>query len=368
MPKTANDAISKERQEYLIDKGGLSAATKLKRENVFHLTESFFQTKHGISLAEAMHLDSFEDYLMELFQGLKKNNGDFVSRNYLESIRSNMRMKVMSMFDNKVDITSEKFSRLDNLFVGLRRELKENGKGDTKHYPPLPENVLAVIYENFRKITELITAKAEGEFDKAEEIWDTLPESYQKNPNLLLMRAALFIVIITDIRRGREGLVELTKDHYALRTGATSEDLFYVRMKGESSKNHKDDNEDACTRGIILFQDGGTGYNPGMAFHLYLKYLNPDNRHLFQRIKKFKTRRDFLTAQCLFDDQNVGKNTIGSFLPDLTKSLNLEHHVNHSLRATAIQILKKHGFGDRDIAKIKGLVSTDLGKIGRAHV
>ena len=42
-----------------------------------------------------------------------------------------------------------------------------------------------------------------------------------------------------------------------------------------------------------------------------------------------------------YQNVNIGKNSLGNFLPCLTKALGLPHFMNHSLRTSAIEILKK---------------------------
>ena len=63
----------------------------------------------------------------------------------------------------------------------------------------------------------------------------------------------LFIVISADIRRGREGLTLLTKSVYVKNTGEDGS-FDFVKVRGESSKNHQLGSENIMNAGIIPFE------------------------------------------------------------------------------------------------------------------
>ena len=209
---------------------------------------------------------------------------------------------------------------------------------------PTPDLVLDQIYKAFGDLTKFL------------ETHDTkyleyLPKVYRDNPVKLLQHSIIFSIIILDVRRGREGLADLGKDTYSLcQEGAFK---YFKKIRGEGSKNHQSDSEKLGNNGIISFCQGSHGFNPGLLLSIHLNHLNSACDGMFQKPK------DLSPSEMAFEQEwyyncGVGKNPLGCFLPNLLKELKLPHFTNHSLRTSAIEILKNNGYSDREFMKVSG--------------
>ncbi len=355
MPKTVQ--IDQEKQEKLLNQGGLAQGTVDQRNYVSTSIEAFLKANGYPVLAELVinpDVTFIESVLCDYFTSLRLNSGDLPKRNYFDSIKSHTKMKILQLTGGALDITSMKFAKLSTVLKGLHRELKVQGLGDTKHYPELPTSVLGQIFQAFHKVTQFAQAWKNGDHKSAMELWNDLPDSYQSKPNLLMQHAVTVTIILADLRRGREGLAELQKDHFEKKVDHETGQHYFQKTKGELSKNHRTDKENMENTGLIIKTDNMSEFDPGLLFEIYCSSLNPDNDFLFQRPKLFKDRNNFLLSSVLFDNIKVGKNPLGNTLPLVTKALGLPKFTNHSLRGTGIRLLKRMGYEDRDIAKISG--------------
>lgn len=57
--------------------------------------------------------------------------------NTVESLRSHVKMDIMTKTAGRIDISKQgTFQRLQFFMKGLKKDIKKQGRGDTKHYPP----------------------------------------------------------------------------------------------------------------------------------------------------------------------------------------------------------------------------------------
>ena len=146
----------------------------------------------------------------------------------------------------------------------------------------------------------------------------------------------------------------LTKKHYEKQWNPEGGYHVFKKVLGERTKNHQRDGETLENSGLIPFCDNEQGYNPGKLISLYMKYLHPDNPFLFQRPRR--PAKDFSvdTAPCLFEDDKQGKNKTAICLATICETLAIPRFTNHSVRSTAIHVLKQYGYQDREIQRLSG--------------
>ena len=123
---------------------------------------------------------------------------------------------------------------------------------------------------------------------------------------------------------------------------------------GESSKNHPRGSEQ-LNNIIPYFPDELC--NPGKLMELYLELTHPDNQRLFQRARDSSAKKfnlHDLNTVILFENAPCGIGTIRKNLKTLCQLLGKEEFTNHSIRTTGINILKRAGYGDRDITSVSG--------------
>ena len=339
--KISNDDTIQE----TLDKGGLKPDSKRRRAMFFKMFQDFLTDQYGVSVEDLLPPEQKEDLenkIIAFLDRLRTNKGELPSKSYFEGVKSGIKMALLELSKEQVDISNMK--KLAQMTKGVHRKLKEAGKGDVKSHPRLPDSVLDKIYHAFGDLTKFLETKDLKHLC-------SLPQDYKDHPVKLLQYSVIFSIIILDVRRGREGLADLPKDCYTLCREESFQ--FFKKSRGEGSKNHQSDSENLGNNGIIAFCQGSHGFNPGLLLRIHLDHLNPDCPNMFQKPKDLGPH-ELAYEDCWYHNCNVGKNPLGSFLPSLTKELKLPHFTNHSLRTSAIEILKESGYSDREIMKLSG--------------
>ena len=119
----------------LIESGGLKAETLKRRKLYVDSLEDFLQEKGLNPLSDLVAMPgALQDALLAFFNGLKKNDGTLMSSSYLNCFKSHIHMHICAITEGAVDITGPQFSKLGLLFKGLKREQKQEGKGDIVHH------------------------------------------------------------------------------------------------------------------------------------------------------------------------------------------------------------------------------------------
>ena len=217
-----------------------------------------------------------EMVLVSFFEQLTKNDGEGVKKSYLESIFSHIKCAIKEKSGGTIDISSNgAFPTLCLVIKGLYRELKNEGRGDVKHYPEIPAAIQKPILDSFGFLSEAFKARQEQNWLCWEVNIARLPLEYQNCPHKYLQKAVMYIVIMAEIRRGREGVDKLQKHMYELKEDDGI--MYYIRTVGEGTKNHQNDNENLEKSGIIVFGTEENKFDAGFLFHAYLKALSDDS-------------------------------------------------------------------------------------------
>ena len=157
-----------------------------------------------------------------------------------------------------------------------------------------------------------------------------------------------FEIMLYFCRRGRQNLRELKIKDFS----STKDDkgARYVTKSGdELTKNRREDDEGF--EGGMMFEKPGPQC-PVASLELYIKHLNPKNEFLFQRPKKGSK---IGVDDVCFDNMVVGERTLGEKMKCISKEAELSKiYTNHSIRATAVTILDKCGYGARHIMAVSG--------------
>ena len=182
------------------------------------------------------------------------------------------------------DITNTRdFPKFNTFYRGLLLKLKDAGKADTSHHPEIPSSTLSALNSFLVILHKLIIGDPKTE--EYMSLIEKIPQEWQSNYHYLCQYGMIFIIMNYLARRGREGFDILKKNSFELR-----EDLecgkYFKKVTGESSKNHKVDDEDLEAGGIIPFNLTPEGLSPGKYFQDWMTKLNPKNDFLFQRPKR----------------------------------------------------------------------------------
>ena len=127
-----------------------------------------------------------------------------------------------------------------------------------------------------------------------------------------------------------------------------SEIWFVKKVKDELTKNHK--NPEQIITGYMP-ENKDDKLCPVCSFHMYIEHLDPDNEYLWQTpLRKFNASK-----KVWYSKQHMGKNTLCSFMKDLSKECNLSQiYHNHSIRSTGITVLTRQEFSSSEIMSVSG--------------
>lgn len=363
MPKHTEE-VDYEHALKLMEGGGLKDKSLKLRKKIAQDFDSYAQANFSLTCAEIVSGDvkQLEKALIGFFETLRvsqrQEDGSMVDvipkRNTIDSYKSNLKQHILDLTESQLDITSARFPLFSKFMKGYCREVKTVGRGETKHHQPIDDESLKKIYCLGADVGAVFEAKIR---DKSviHELVSKLPEKYRGSYHYLLQMLVQFTLTLFDVRRGNEGLDMLTKNHFEKSHYPKGGYDFWRKVMGEESKNHKQDSENLDSSGIIPCVENEFGFNPGKMLGLYMQFLNPDNPYLFQRprrpSKEFNIDEE---DKCLFEPSKVGKNLVAEMMKKMCSVLGLPTFTNHCIRATGIVMLKKSGFGDREIMRLSG--------------
>ena len=130
-------------------------------------------------------------------------------------------------------------------------------------------------------------------------------------------------------RRGREGLRELRKYSFVIKTDAENRE-YIVNAYNEKEKNHQGVSNKEEEKQANMYAQPGDPKCPVESYKLYISKLNPSHNALFQRPKKNKNFNK--SDQWWYDNVAVGANTLGAFMKTISKCASLsQEYTNHVL-------------------------------------
>ena len=178
-----------------IDSAGVNDNTKKAQKQVEDNFTAFVKIKLGDKY-EVIFTDSsiLEDMLVEFFETFRLNDDRLPSRSTLNSYRSHIKGFVLRITKNKLNIGDAiTFPTFSRLWKAKLLELKRNGRGDTKHNMPIPDEVMDKIYRLLSILTKLMEANDCPSF---EALIQQLPLEYQNDFHKLVLSGAIMIFIL----------------------------------------------------------------------------------------------------------------------------------------------------------------------------
>lgn len=276
------------------------------------------------------HGDKFEEHtasqlnvlLRQFYAEARTRNGGKYSKAALTGLRAgiNRYLRNPPYHRQFCIMTDQAFSSSNQTLTGLLKSMKREGKDKSKHH----------------------TAIVEADLEKIRQS----PAVGYSTPSAL-QRKVYFDLSYHFGRRGREGLRNLTKESYIVKTDAQG--LRYVEADfREAEKNHALDN----------YQHMATMYEipkkkeqcPVRAYTFYLSKLHPDNDALFQR-----PRPTIPAEGPWYCNAPVGIKTLGKMMADISEKAGLsQRYTNHCVRATTCVQLDRAGYDTQEIMAITG--------------
>ena len=89
--------------------------------------------------------------------------------------------------EGNVDISSKaQFPKLQTFYKGAASKIKEDGRAETKHYPPIDPESLKEIYTLGGKLVRVFEARESGSQEELTEAAESLPAKFRRSYHILL--------------------------------------------------------------------------------------------------------------------------------------------------------------------------------------
>lgn len=273
-----------------------------------------------------MDNSTLDHYLRLFYAEVKNKDGNDYSKSTLLGLRYGLERYLNSPPHNKgITISGNPEFKKSNVVLNAKlKSLKQNGKENVQHKPPLEP-------EDLQKL------KTSGVFDCS-------------NP-LGLLRNVWFSTVLFWCCRGREGQRSLTKESFVFAQDPTGEE-YATMTHSEASKNHpggiKDSESFQHMGRMYQTNEENDGYS---ALKLYISKLNPACEALFQYPK-----RNFKPAdKTWYENRPFGVNKLANMMKDISAAAGLSKiYTNHCVRATSITLWSNAGLTNRHIMSISG--------------
>lgn len=182
-----------------------------------------------------------------------------------------------------------------------------------------------------------------------EEDMDKMKQYFQRNNLQVLQDEVLFNTIFHFGLRGRENLRSLTYSTFEMKTDDSGARYLHIAVpmmqkNVKASLNCKDYSDYKQAR---MYEVSDKHQCPLQAFFDYQSHFEGPKADtpLFLKVGKNGT----------FSKQVIGKCTLGDFMKNLSKKINLQKmYTNHCIRVTVVTVLKEQCVADRDVMLITG--------------
>ncbi|XP_033117006.1 uncharacterized protein LOC117116960 [Anneissia japonica] len=268
--------------------------------------ETYLESEEiGPSLETALADDTtvglglLDEIIARFFPAARTRRGEYYSKNSLTIIRFSLARYFMKL--KNVDITdSLQFPLSCKSFKASVNQLKQEGKGETKHHIPISD-------EDMTKIQA----------------------SLDVNTSVGLQRKVFIDVMMYFGNRGREDLRLMKPSNFIFHE--SDDGRQYVELCDTKTKNNKGNN--SRSQVSQMFEKPGHARCPVKTLKKYLSKLNPERGDvLFQRPKT-----KYLQQSPTWYDGVLGKSTLGTLMKVISEEVGCETiYTNHCLRVTPI--------------------------------
>ena len=157
----------------------------LKRRNSFlikfksYVDETSDETWENINKDKETLERHFISYLAT-FRVKKKGTDDLIRPKmlYFENILSHLKSALST--ESGYDFTNKHtFPKLFKAVPQLKRKIKNEGRGNVKHTPPVPEETLKAIYDLLANVQALMTARLQEHKVQYDFVLEKIPEKYR---------------------------------------------------------------------------------------------------------------------------------------------------------------------------------------------
>ena len=155
-------------------------------------------------------------------------------------------------------------------------------------------------------------------------------------------------------RRGGENIDSMTKNTFKLSTDPATNIKYIEKIADEETKNHKETDGQIIT-GFMPEMENNHKMCPVQSFLTYLYSLSKESDALWQS-PKFTEYPEDPKVRVYYGPTPIGHDTHEKFVGEIAKNCKLEEfgYTNHSLRVSAINILTRDNFTNKQIMSITG--------------
>jgi integrase len=273
---------------------------------------------------EYLEKTDLADVLRKFYYAARSKDGQRYSKSAYKNIRAGLQRHLTSPpYKREMNLMQDKdFQAANQVYNGYMVALREEGKD-------ISTNKEALLPGDIEKLYSKVFAD---------------------NPQGLQWRM-FYEIGIHFGRRGREGLRELRKDSFVVRTD--DEGLEYIQMAyNEKEKTKRGGNIREKEKQAVMYAQPGDPNCPVRHFKDLLSKLNPNCEALYQRpkIKCF----DKETGPW-YDNCPVGVNTLSGMMKKMSQVGGLSKgYTNHCLRKTCVTALNEAGYEAKDIMSMTG--------------
>ena len=206
---------------------------------------------------EALTASELSPILRQFYAEVRNQKGETYSKSSLVGIRAAIQRHLESPpFNITFNIITDTIFKPANLvFSGRQKQIKVDGKDKTAHKSPIQQGDMEKLYSSKTLSNE--------------------------NP-IALQRKIYFEISLHFARRGREGLQQLRKDSFDIKTD--DQGARYVTITyNEKSKRDQGDKKGGTLKEQRMYEQPNDPLCPVQSFELYLHKLSPSSDRLFQQ-------------------------------------------------------------------------------------
>ncbi|XP_069765884.1 activating transcription factor 7-interacting protein 1-like isoform X2 [Narcine bancroftii] len=272
---------------------------------------------------ETISVEELDGILREFYGTVRNHDGNTYSISSYKSIRAGLNRHLkMPPHSRQICLMQDKeFTSANNVFLGVLKILRKQGKDETNHHPPI----------NAADLRKIRTSGVLG-----------------LHTPLALVNKVWFDLQLHFSKRGREILRDLPPDAFVINQDPNGRR--YAMLKYTRKSRH---HEDPLKLGRMYDMPGDANC-PVTSLELYISKLPPDPPAFY--LHPLKLTLEQLSEQPVwYKREPMGVNYLGSMMPRISIAARLsQRYTNHSLRTTTVRLLCDAGLGAREIMALTG--------------
>ncbi|XP_067875608.1 activating transcription factor 7-interacting protein 1-like isoform X3 [Heterodontus francisci] len=272
---------------------------------------------------ETMSVEELNSILREFYGTVRNHDGNTYSISSYKSIRAGLNRHLkMPPHSRQICLMQDKeFSSANNVFLGVLKVLRKQGKDETNHHPPI----------NAADLRKIRTSGVLG-----------------LHTPLALVNKVWFDLQLHFAKRGREILRDLPPDAFVIKRDPNGRRYAMLKYTGKNRSR-----QDPLKLGRMYDMPGDVNC-PVTSLELYISKLPPDPPAFY--LHPLKLTPEQLREQSVwYKREPMGVNYLGSMMPRISIAARLsQRYTNHSLRTTTVRLLCDAGLGAREIMALTG--------------